>query len=180
MTENIFAPSKQTAEISTGDVATVNDLFDSTKPNNKARNPLGAAYYGTDSSGRPLKFRYVRVNSTVPPTEVVGPVWWKDNTFTVVTAVRSEAVHDTANAVAGILINEDIGNGNFGFIQVAGFLAAMPIVAATAVGDAIIGGATGQLTARVAANTAPSNRLIAWALTAVSGGVSDVEIVLEN
>ena len=177
MPENIFAPSKQTAEISTGNVATVNDLFDSTKPNNKARNPLGAAYYGTDSSGRPLKFRYVRIDSTVVPTEVIGPVWWKDNTFTLVTAVRSEAVYDEANAVAGILLNVDITDGNFGFIQVAGYLSGL-ITATAAVGDALVGGASAQLVAAVAADTAPTNRVIGWALTA--GTTVDVDLALES
>lgn len=192
--ENFVFGSDQTLQITTGNVATVNDPFVATGTisagsailANGARNPLGIAAYISDGSttGRRWKVRYVRVNSTTfNPSPVVGPVYWKDNTFQVVTTLFSEAL-DT-NAAAGIMLNSSITNGNYGFILVGGFLGAanlgsIPVVALTAAGDALIG-ATGQQTfARVAAGTAPTNAVIAWAVTAVSGGKSDVFVTLES
>lgn len=162
-------------------IATVNDAFDSTKHNNGARNPLGKAIYIEDSSGRIRKYRYVRHNPTAAVVEVVGPVYWKDNTFQVVTPTRSESVFgDTINGVAGILLNTAITDGNFTFIQVAGFLAAMPVPALTAQSDALVTATGLEALARVAAGTAPTGRVVAFALTAVAAGVSDVFVAIES
>ncbi len=182
MPESIHGDFLQTMEISTGDVATVNDIFDSTKVNNGARNPLGAAIYISDSSGRRRKYRYVRYNPTAGVTDIVGPVYWKDNTFTVVTPTRSEALGgDTENvAVAGILMNASVTDGRFVFIQTFGFLAAMAAPASTAPSDALVSATGAQALVRVAAGTAPSGKVVAWAITAVSGGLSDVLIAVED
>lgn len=178
---SIHRPFLETLEISTGNVATVNDLFDSTKFNNGARSSPGAATYISDSSGRLRKYRYVRHNPTAAVTEIVGPVYWKDNTFTVVTPTRSESVFgDTINALAGILLNTGVTDGNFVWIQTFGFLAAMPVPASTAASDALVTATGAQQLARVAAATAPTGRVAAWAITAVAGGVSDVLIAVED
>lgn len=182
MPESTNAGFLQTVQVTTGNVATVNDAFDTKKPNNGAKNPLGAAFYLSDSSGRIRKYRYVRYNPTAAVTVVVGPVFWKDNTFTVVSQTRSESVFgDTINSVAGVILNTGITNGNYGFIQVSGFLAAMPVPAATAASDALVSATgIGQL-ARVAAGSAPTAiDVVAKAITAVAGGVSDVVIMLER
>lgn len=192
--ENYVFGSDQTLQITTGNVATVNDPFQTAGAPvagssillSGARNPLGISAYVSDGTitGRRWKVRYVRVNATTfNPSPVVGPVYWKDNTFQVVTTLYSEAV--TTNTPAGIMLNANITNGNYGFILVGGFLGAanlgsIPVVASTAIGDALIG-ATGQQTfGRVAAATAPTNAVIAWAVTAVSGGKADVFVALES
>ena len=41
-----------TMQISTGNVATVNDPYDTTKENNGAKNPLGSSVWLQDSSWR--------------------------------------------------------------------------------------------------------------------------------
>lgn len=174
MPESIHGDFLQTMQVSTGNVATVNDA--------SAQNPLGAAIYISDSSGRRRKYRYVRYNPTAAVTEIVGPVFWKDNTFTVTTPTRSEGLGgDTLNVgLAGILLNALITPGNYGFIQVFGFLAAMPVPALTAASDALVSATGAQALARVAAGTAPTGRVAAWAITAVSGGVSDVVVAVED
>jgi hypothetical protein len=175
--------SLPTAEIFTGNPATVNDAYDTTKLNNGARIAPGTAVYiidpATTSTGGIQKWRYVRVNSTVPGTYVVGPVYWKDNTYQVCTQKDTEALMGL-NGLAGLLTNVNFTNGNFTFILVAGHYSAVPAPGSTAAGDAIIGATGTQLTARVAQNTAPTNTVLALAETAVSGGKSDMRIVVED
>lgn len=175
-TEQVTTHAVALPEISTGDPATVNDAYDTTKYQNGARMQPGAAFYTKDSSGRIQKYRYVRLNSTAPPTAIVGPVYWKDNTRQVVTAVYSEALH--VNAAAGVLLNASATNGNWVCILVYGYVN-MVVAASTAAGDALIGASGNQLTARVAAGTAPTNKVLAWAQTAISSTKSDVEVVCE-
>jgi hypothetical protein len=181
---SIIAQSLQTAEITTGNVATVNDAYVSSSFTENgltkgAKAPIGAALYLSDSVGRRFKFRYVRLNSTVPPTLIVGPVYWKDNTFTVVTAVESEALYGV-NSIAGLLLNVNAANGNYVWIQTFGHAPAVPSPLYTAAGDGIIGAAGNQQLARVAANTAPTNQLLGWAETAVAAGVFDLFINVEQ
>lgn len=168
----------------------VNDAYDTSKFNNGTKNDLGKGFYFRDSKGRMLKFRYVRINSTTPPASpVVGPVYWKDNTFTVVTLVSAESVAGI-NMVAGVLMNTNITNGNYGWIMVAGFSgagsdsgwgASLESITSVVGGDAVIPatGAT-QTVARVAAGTAPTNRVIYWALTAVTSSLSDGLVAVED
>jgi hypothetical protein len=172
-------PFVSAPEIFTGNVATVNDPFNTALFNNGARMLLGTRFYQTDSSGRRTKYVYVRLNSTTPPTLIVGPVFWKDNTFTVVTAVSTEGLYGI-NAVAGLLLNANATNGNYVMIQLSGHAAAVPAPASTAAGDTIIGASGNQQLARVAANTAPTNNVFAFAETAVSGGKSDMYLALED
>lgn len=169
-----------TAEIFTGNPATVNDAYDTTKLNNGARIAPGTAIYTVDSTtGGVLKWRYVRLNTTVDAAKVYGPVYWKDNTYQVVTQKDTEALMGL-NGIAGVLVNTNATNGSFVFICVSGHLAAMPIAASTAAGDSIIGATGTQLTARVAKGTAPTNTVLAMAETAVSGGNSDVRVCCED
>ena len=171
-----------TGEVFTGNPKTVNDPFGATNfpGNNGARMALGTAIYTVDSvTGGIQKWRYVRLNSTTPPTLVVGPVYWKDNTYQVVTAVSSESLMGI-NGVAGLLWNTSATNGNFVFIQVLGHAAAVPAPGSTAIGDSIIAASGNQQVARVAANTAPTNTVLALAETAVSGGKSDMRIAIED
>src|ERR1700681_366802 len=121
-------PFLPTPEIFTGNVATVNDPFDTTKPNNGARMLVGMRIYQMDSSGRLLKYRYVRYNPTAAATltantNVPGVVYWKDNTFGVVTPTASEGITTKINQIAGYLLNAGVTAGNYCFIQVAGYLA---------------------------------------------------------
>ena len=190
MAQTITAQSLQTAEVSTGNVATVNDAYQAYPattgaPNNYlaaqngALNPLSSCLYLGDTSGRRTKYRYVRLNCTAPPVFIVGPVYWKDNTFTVVTALSSEALYGI-NAFAGVLLNVNATNGNYVFIQTFGHLAGVVVAASTAAGDAVIPASGTQLFGRTAANTAPTNIVAAWAETAIASTKSDLFIVVEQ
>lgn len=172
-----------TAEIFTGNPSTVNDAYDTTKANNGARISPGTAVYiidpATTSTGGIQKWRYVRVNTTVAATFVVGPVYWKDNTYQVCTQKDTEALMGL-NGLAGLLTNVNLTNGNFTFILVNGHYSAVPAPNSSAVGDCVIGATGTQLTARVAQNTAPTNTVLALIETAVSGGKSDMRICVED
>ncbi len=194
-------------QITTGNPATVSDVYDATRPNNGARNPLGASIWLQDSSGRWLKYTYVRLNCTTPPTNFgLCPVYWKDDTGTVVTAVGSEG-YDVTGAVAGYLpglaaaantntaapavaaIN--IVNGNFVFIQVAGFLHNAFVAESDAIGDWVIGSVSSDTdtylgvtftyyVGRIAKDTALTTRAIGMELVAsVSTDQGDINIFID-
>lgn len=146
-----------------------------------------ATPYGNEF-GPPGKYRYVRYFSTSNPalTAAVAPfpVYWVDTTYTTVTPVSSESVTGGINAVAGLCMpnttdlvglvnaNPTTGqtalNGNFVWIAVGGFVLGALGVTAAAADDAIIGSATNFVPARVAAGTAPTNRVIGWAQSALN------------
>lgn len=184
-----------TPQISTGNVLTTVDLRDTTKPNNGATNPLGAKFRSNvvsaaNPNGFPVAYRYVRYNSATNAAVVAFPgvVFWTDATRTTVTSTLSEAYTGTINMIAGYLLPNSasittltaaILNGNFVWMQVAGFLAGAASVGSTAVGDALIGANT-WLPGRTAAGTAPLNRVLAWAGTAIASSKSDVDIVIES
>ena len=77
----------------------------------------------------------------------------------------------TAAAAAAAL------NGNWCFIATKGFLPSVYVPASTAVGSGLVGG-TGNFAyaAQVASGTYPGATVYVRALTAISGGVADVEI----
>ena len=186
MAQETYVGSLQTLHVSTGRPETVNDPFDTTKPNNGARNNPGVAEYVSDGTitGRRWKVRYVRLNSTTTATLIVGPVYWKDNTFQVVTIQSSEAIGGINN-LAGILLNANATNGNWVFVLAAGFIGAanigsIAVPALTASGDLLIGATGAQQFARVAIGSNRTNVEIAMALTAVSGGVADIFVQLES
>jgi len=196
--------------VSTGKHSTVNDpyiaaptvanLGDPYATNNGAVNPLGASMWVQDTLSTSTtyqawkKFTYVRLNATTPPTHWGGPgapVYWKDETFTVVTMVGSEGLANN-NMVAGYLLNSDanLTNGNYIFIQTFGPLVGAIVPASTAIGDAIIGKQTSATVSissvtytfyadRTAKDTAPTDKVCAWALTAIASGVADIQIVAE-
>lgn len=179
-------PFTPTPEIFTGNVLTVNDPFNAAAFNNGARMAPGTRIYQTDSSGRLLKYRYVRYNPTAAVTltantNVPGVVYWKDNTFTVVTPTASEGITTKINQIAGYLLNANATAGNFVFIQVAGYLSNAVVAASTAVDDLQIGLATTPLiTGRVASGANISARPVAVSLTAISGNQSAVLVCIED
>jgi hypothetical protein len=184
-------PFQMTPEIFTGNPATVNDPY-TTVPsasgilNNGARMTPGTRFYQTDSSGRLLKYRYVRYNPTaavslVLGTNVPGVVYWKDNTFTVVTPTASEGVTNKINQVAGYLLNANATAGNFVCIQVAGYLASAVVAAGSAIDDLQIALATTPLiTGRCASGNYISARPVAVTLAAIIGNTAPILICVED
>lgn len=185
-----FWPFTLTPEVFTGNPATVNDAYNTALPNNGARMPLGTPVYQTlgpnttpsSPVGARVKYRYVRLNCTTPPTFIAGgPLFWKDNTFTIVTAVAAEAPAGV-NGVAGILVNNNPTNGNYILMQTNGYNAAVQAAAGTVGGDAIIPGSAASMTTyRVASGTAPSQATLAIAVgNAVASGSIAAVIVVED
>jgi len=192
-----FGPSDITAQVTTGNVRTTMDIYDTTKPANGAQNPLGTLYYAVEAvsaanpNGVPTVYRYVRYNSTANPAVQANPVavWWADATFTTVTGKLSEAWGAMgASAFAGIIMpnSTDISgltaaklNGNFVWIAVHGYVKAV-LSAASAAGDKLMAAAadfntTGGLT-NVAVGVAATSRIAAYAAAA---SPSDVWVVAE-
>lgn len=170
-----------TAEVFTGNPATVNDPFSTTgfPGNNGARMALGTAIYTIDSTtGGVQKWRYVRLNTTVDATKVLGPVYWKDNTYQVVTQKDTEALMGL-NGLAGLLANVNATNGSYVFILVYGHYPAVPLTAGSA-GDTVIGATGTQLVTNIAKGTAPTNTVLALAETAVAAGKADMRICVED
>lgn len=169
---------------------------------NGAQNPAGACYllapgasegptilYAGNGFGAPLIVRYVRYNSTANPNLLAYPaaVYWTDETYTTVSGVFTEgnpAGTGNLNSLAGWLLPNFTAlgltaaaaatalNGNWCFVATKGFLPAAAVVAATAIGDAIIGAAGNFTVGRVASGTAPTSSRNALALTGVSGNTT--------
>jgi len=198
-----YGISVPTAQVTTGNVATVNDKYDTTKPLNGAVNPLGRRYDGvvtsvSNPSGYPVAYRYVQYNPTAAVTlnasgasqNVPGVVYWKDETFTDVTPTYSEglggsiAAANVAPFVAGLLLNPSATATYFVFIQVAGLLPKCVVPASTTIGDELIGTATGAALqwTRAAAGTAIANKVSAWGASASSGSpnLGDIYITIET
>jgi len=175
--------SSLTAEVYTGNPATVNDAYSSTATfpwPNGARQALGTALYTIDATtGSVLKWRYVRLNSTTTATLVVGPVYYKDNTRGIVTIQSTESLM-ALNGIAGLLVNVNATNGNFVFILTHGHYGGVAVPAGTAVGDSIYGAAGAQQVGKTSANTATPNVALALAETAVASGVSDLYVCVED
>jgi hypothetical protein len=175
--------SSLTAEVYTGNPATVNDAYNASAtfpwPNGQ-RQALGTALYTIDATtGSVLKWRYVRLNSTTTTTLIVGPVYYKDNTRGIVTIQSSESLM-SYNGIAGFLMNTGATNGNFVFILVSGHAGAVAAPASSAVGDQCVGGSGAQVLVRVAAGTAPTYNVVALIETAVAAGVSDMRVCVED
>lgn len=199
-----FGASIQTAQVTTGNFRTTIDIAVSGYagyPNNPGqRNPLGAAYYDSTGSlsnpwGVPGKYRYVQYSSTSNPAltnlTAPAPCYWTDNTYTVVSPVSSEGVAGI-NLVAGLIMPNTTAisgltntqlNGNFIWICVGGFVSGVIGITSAAAGDALIGSATNFAPARVAAGTAPTNRVIGWATSALgtpATGQVNILVTLES
>ncbi len=145
-------------------------------------NPFGNEF------GPPLKVRYVRYQSTSNPALTTAtapfPVYWIDTTYTTVTPVYSESVTGGINALAGVclvnttsipgLVNTGATvsqtnlNGNFIWIAVGGYVPFAIGATATAADDAVIGSVTNFTPGRTAAGTAPTNRILGWAQSALN------------
>lgn len=200
MANEIYDGNIQTLQISTGNVATVNDPFIASSLGQGqfgspfgARNPVGMAAYVSDGTltnpqtgtGRRWKVRYVRMNATTFAGPLVGPVYWKDNTFQVVTTLSTEAPAGL-NGCAGILLNANVTNGNYCFILTLGFIGvanigAMAVGGAAGAGGLIIPSAGQQLTTTVAAGTFSTTFTpIGYLMTAIGGGTADVYINIET
>ena len=180
-------------------------------PNNPGnRNPLGAAYYdstGTFSNpwGVPGKYRYVQYvdagNTAITLLTAPAICYWVDATFTSVTPLYSASGWGI-NGVAGLIMPNTTAipnlvlsgatsvqtnlNNNFIWICVGGYvsgaLAISPTGSITA-GAAIIGSTTAFESAFVTANTAPTNRVLGWAVTATgtpSTGLYNILVTLES
>jgi hypothetical protein len=180
-------------KISTGNPKTVVDAYNAALQNNGALNPLGAIYtippnqgaIGSSSGiGMFLTVKYVRYSSTANPAVVAGPapVYYTDQTFGTVSGVSTEGFAGL-NSVAGLLLvnstdysglTATILNGNFVWIAIAGWVSGCIAPASTAAGDAIIAAAGNFTPARVAANTAPTNKLIGWATSAIASSLCNI------
>ena len=159
-------PFIPTAEIYTGNPATVQDAY-VTSPGvgnylmpNGARVYPGSAVYWRDSGGHVVKLRYVRYNPVTAVSAVAGgPVYWIDTTLTQVSCNSADAVAGQ-NGIAGALLNINVTNGGgtsnwpWVYIQVAGYNSALLAAASTTGGDINYGGAAAFATTRVAAGAA--------------------------
>jgi hypothetical protein len=190
-----FGSSDQLIQVSTGNVRTALDKFDSTMPNNAARNPLGAPYFDNAVSaaapnGIPTKYRYVRYNSTANAAVQANPaaVWWTDNTFTTVTGTKSESWGGQSSFAGVLMLNSTdlttltatILNGNYCFIAVAGYVKAV-VSPAAAAGDQLFASATDWTTnggfTKVTVGAATAGRIAAFTYGA---SASDVLVYAES
>jgi hypothetical protein len=150
-------------------------------PANQA-NPQSTAGFGA----QPV-VKYVQYKSTSQPTPaaVAAPVYWTDTSFTTVTGNAAEAFSTTGlvgpagyllvNTTSVSTLTAAILQSCYVWIQIGGYLAGAYAPAATAIGDAIIGIASGNfVAARSAAGAAPTNRPFGIALSAVSSGTANL------
>ena len=188
--DNVVFGSGLVPQFTTGDWTTVNDPYYASLPTanpdpfnkNGARNVLGAAFLVQDSSGRLKKIRYVRYNSTANPAAPAapGPVYWADNTRTVVTGKFSESSPASiSNMVAGYLVNLNFTNGNYIFIQTFGYLA-QALAGTAAAGAGITATGDFAVTALANATTAPTVVVLAYALAVAAGGKADVNVCIDT
>lgn len=201
-----FGNNSNTPQITTGNVRTAVDKFDATKPfNNGLTNPLGTVYEdqgGSDGNSGTLTqlplnasaiYKYVLYKSTANPALVAqpAPVYYVDNTFTVVSGKASEAIASAAACPAGLLMPNTtdltaltaaiLNNGGLGsgvWICIYGFVKGAAAPAATAAGDILVGSgdfAWGRLTAFAAATV-----YAAKSLTALASSASDQVVLLSQ
>lgn len=190
----IFVPGSQFSQVATSLAGGVTEPYaytndsvpieDATWPT-----PLGTIVSYVDSKGRILAFQYVQyLTTTAATTNYVAPVYWADNTQTIVTQIASESVTATINDVCGVLLNPNVTKGNATWMQIYGYLGASSdsnVAQSTllAIGGGVtkgylLIGAAAQTYAEMAANTAPTNRPFAEVYTtqASTSGVFDAYI----
>jgi len=176
---------------------TVIDPYNSALENNGAQQPLGSLYQAplnpantvTKGLGLNAYYKYVRYNPTVTQTLKNGPglVYWKDETYTTVTALASEAFSGINNVAGWLLYNTtttsgavatDI-NGNFCWILVGGLLVGAWVTAAAAADAAIFGASsTAFATGTTASGTAPTQKVAGWSLAAAASNLVDLYVPL--
>lgn len=186
--------------ISTGNVYTNVDTYNSALLNNGAVVPPGSEYQlpineaqvSQNGIGWPLTVKYVRYLSTAADNFIAspGPVYFTDETGTVVSGNPADGSDFGINALAGwcpINTTNYPGGltgaqllaavkGNFIWIITGGFIKGARSAASVAAGDYLIGSASAFLPARMIANTAPTNTVAGLALTAVSSNLSDIVV----
>lgn len=171
------------------------DVFNAALPLNGLPQSLGSLYQAplTSSAGvgkgagsNPV-YRYVRYNPTASQTILTGPqlVYWKDNTFTTVTGLASEAL--SINLIAGWLLYNTTAqgagalaaniNGNGCWIQCGGYLQGAFVTLGTAVGGNVIGaGGTFGATGYIAPGSAITNTVAGVVVTVAAANLSDIWI----
>ncbi len=153
-------PFIPTAEVFTGNPATVQDPYVASPgvgnylmPNG-ARVYPGSATYQRDATGHVIKLRYVRYNPTAGTSAVAGgPVYWADSNLNTVSPTASEGPMGM-NGIAGALLNVAMTTGNWCYIQVAGYNASLLSAASMTGGDIAYGNATAYTVTRVASGAA--------------------------
>jgi hypothetical protein len=188
-----------------GNVFGVVDPYNTLYVNNGALNPLGTLWTSPSPSqsstvlattggyGCFTTYKYVRYNSTANPAMVAGPapVYYTDETFTVVSGVFTEGIVSTtgsANSIAGFLlpntgsvagvglgsgVSATLLNGNFVWIAVEGFVPSC-YLAAGAQSNSIMG-ASGNFTTAV---TTGVNRPCGIVWGAVTSNIGDVLVTV--
>ena len=150
---------------------------------------------GTPGFGAPPVFKYVYYQSTLNPVPEIAPapVYWADETFTIVTGQATEAyvpateaVSPNGASVAGYLMpntTQYVGltaatlNSSYCWIQIGGFLpgAFEPTTqTSTVFANPIYGLGSGAWTSAVNTTIANSTRALGVLWSAISGGVCDV------
>lgn len=174
---------------------------------NGALNTPGAIYMAQptpfavapNGEGSPRFVKYVRYNPTASQTIQAGPsvVYWKDETFTVVTGLASEAFGGATlslNMIAGWLLpnttalpglsTASVLNGNWCFIHVGGFLAGAYMAAAATVGQKITVSASATAftpTLTAVGTPAALSQVAGYVLTAsTAANLSDIYVPFIN
>lgn len=152
----VYFGSYQTAEVTTGNPATVND--------STAKNPLGILYRHNGAIWRYVKFDNGQGNVA---SAAAGVAHWfalspSAGTFTV-TSDQTDAI-GTINTVAGIF-GGVVTDGYYCWIQVGG-TATAKTAASMGVGDSCVGGATDLTFSRINDTSAVTSVIFATAIGA--------------
>lgn len=164
---------------------------------------LGQRYFAVDNTtaanpfGSPAIYQLVKYLSTSALTTAnlttfggPVPVWWTDNTFSVVTAVSSESL-GTINLPAGILMPNIIDVTTLTAAQllgaqclvcVAGYVKGAFINGAgtPGIGNWVVPVAGTGTTTGVAQGTAPGYNVFGVQLTALASGLADIMVQTDN
>ena|ERR1700677_3034649 len=183
--------------ISTGNVQTTLDAV--------AKNVLGAIYSpppassatfsttsgaGTSGYGAQPVYKYVYFNAVTAPTAQIAPapVYWADETFTIVTSHTADNTLAAGITGAGYWMPNTTAlgtsntaaqwgtqfQGSYGWIQIGGLLpGALAPTTGNAVGDYIYGSA-GDWTSTAATTIGASSRVIGIQWTAIAATLCDV------
>lgn len=169
--------------------------YNSTLYNNGALMPLGtvacvslpASALGTaKGKGSYLIMKYVQYKAASAPSPVAGPapVYYIDETLTAVSGAAADA--SGLNGAGFLLPNTTSISGltdamlenNFVWIGLAGVIPGCAAPASTAVGDLLVASGTSSFLLARSAFSASANgvsaRPMGYAMSAVSGGLSDV------
>lgn len=107
-------------------------------------------------------------NGTAVASAAGGTAFWKDLTTFTVTSDYSDA-GSKLNLVAGLFCSI-LTDAYYGWIQLTGYTATCICGASVVTGDLLIASSTDLTVARMVADTAPTNRVVGIALSAVASG----------